>query len=224
DPGVAPFTLLRRDRVSSIKVDPLEWARYYHCYQVETWDRDVVVSVFVHVAVGRGTLYVEWTPCVLRPIRKKYREIDKMSRSPMRPVGQAVLDLLRLPVSIPGRIRHTFSFLRPLPRDRGALSADMYGVSATLRELAADRDVHNYFQLSDVDRYVKMLESRLTRAVSRTMRAAGYSAVSFDQQAATVINNSVQIGGSVGGNVVAGSGNQVDNGAAPRAATPTTTG
>ncbi|HEV2778437.1 MAG TPA: hypothetical protein VGX25_03460 [Actinophytocola sp.] len=208
-PGLAPYTLVRRERAQAIKLDPLEWARYYQCYQVETWDRDLVVSVFIHVAVGRGALYVEWTPCVLRPLKKRYREIDQLPRSPLRPAGMALLDLSRLPVSIFGRIQHTLSCIRPLPRNRGAISPDMYGVSTTLRELAADRVVHNYFQLADIDRYLKMMESRLVLAVSRMMRTAGYSPASFDQQAATVVNNSVQIGGSVGGNVVAGSGNRV---------------
>jgi hypothetical protein len=215
-PGQPPFTMIRGDRVRSIRSDPLEWARYYQCYQVETWDRDLVVTVFVHVAVGRGALYVEWTPCVLRPIKMKYQRIDQMSRSPLRPVGQALLDLFRLPTSIPGRLAHTLTFMRPLPRDKGVLSPDMYGVSSSLRELAADRRVHNYFQLADIDRYLKMLESRLTLAVSRMMRAAGYSPASFDEQAAAVVNNNIHIGGSVSGNVVAGTGNKVRSGAEPR--------
>jgi hypothetical protein len=217
EPGVAPFTMLRRERAAAIRDDPLEWARYYQCFQVETWDRDLVVTVFVHVAVGEGALYVEWTPCVLRPIRRSYRKIDEMSRSPLRPAARAVLDLLALPASVPGRLVHLLSFLRPLPQDRGVVNPGMYGSAASLRELAADRAVHNYFQLADVDRYVKMLEGRLIRAVSRMMRTAGYSPASFDAQAAAVVNNNVQIAGSVGGSVVVGSDNEVgDTAAAPR--------
>jgi hypothetical protein len=53
-----------------------------------------------------------------------------------------------------------------------------------------------------------MMESRLVLAVSRMIRAAGYSPASFDEQAATVVNNNVQIAGSVGGDVVVGSGNR----------------
>jgi hypothetical protein len=209
EPGAAPFTMLRRERATAIRDDPLEWARYYQCYQVETWDRDLVVTVFVHVAVGEGALYVEWTPCVLRPIRRSYRKIDGMSRSPLRPAARAVLDLLTLPASLPGRLVHLLSVLRPLQQDRGVVDPGMYGSAASLRELAADRNVHNYFQLADVDRYVKMLEGRLIRAVSRMMRAAGYSPASFDAQAAAVVNNNVQIAGSVGGSVVIGSDNKV---------------
>lgn len=105
---------------------------------------------------------------------------------------------------------HLLSVLRPLPQDRGVVNPGMYGSAASLRELAADPDVHNYCQLADVDRYVKMLEGRL-------IRAAGYSPASFDARAAAVVNNNVQIAGSVGGSVVIGSDNKVgDTAAAPR--------
>jgi hypothetical protein len=217
--GVAPFTLLRPERVQSIKVEPMEWARYYQCYEIETWDRDIVISVFVHVAVGANALYVEWTPCVLRPIKKKYREIDTMSRSLWRPLLSAVFDLLRLPATIPARCAHTFSFIRPV-RDRlDVVNPDSYGVAASLRELASAQRVDNYFQFSDIDRYVKIMESRLVLAVSRMMRTAGYSPASFDEQAATVFNNNVTIGGNVGGNFVAGVRNKVGDRAATAAET-----
>jgi hypothetical protein len=207
--GVAPFTLLRPERVQSIQVEPVEWARYYQCYEVETWDRDLVMSVYVHVAVGTGALYVEWTPCVLRPIKKEYRDIDTMSRSLWRPLLKAVFDLLRLPATIPARFAHTFSFIRPARQRLGVVDPDSYGVAASLRELASAPRVDNYFQFADIDRYLKMMESRLTLAVSRMMRAAGYSPASFDAQAATVVNNNVTIGGSVGGDFVAGVRNKV---------------
>lgn len=60
-----------------------------------------------------------------------------------------MLDLLTLPASLPGRLVHLLSFLRPLPQDRGVVNPGMYGAAASLRELAADRNVHNYFQLAE---------------------------------------------------------------------------
>jgi hypothetical protein len=208
-PGVAPFNLLRPGRVQSIKVEPVEWARYYQCYEVETWDRDLVLSVFVHVAVGKDALYVEWTPCVLRPIKKEYREIDTMSRSLWRPLLGAVSDLLRLPATVPARFVHTFSFIRAARQHLGVVDSASYGVATSLRQLASARRVDNYFQTADIDRYLKMMKGRLTLAVSRMMRSAGYSAASFEEQAATVVNNNINIGGSVGGNFVAGNRNKV---------------
>ena len=216
-PGVTPFSMLRPERVQSIKVEPVEWARYYQCYEVETWDRDLVMSVFVHVAVGQDALYVEWTPCVLRPIKKEYREIDTMSRSLWRPLLGAVSDLLRLPATVPARFVHTFSFIRAERQHLGVVNSTSYGVAASLRELASARRVDNYFQFADIDRYQKMMEGRLTLAVSRMMRDAGYSPASFEEQAATVVNNNVNIGGSVGGNFVAGNRNKVGDRAATEA-------
>jgi hypothetical protein len=216
--GVAPFTLLRPERVRSLKAEPLEWARYYQCYEIETWDRDIVMSVFVHVAVGTDAMYVEWTPCVLRPIKKKYREIDTMPRSLWRPLLRGVADLVRLPATIPSRFAHTFSFIRPVRQRLGVVDSNAYGVARSLRELASAQGVDNYFQFSDIDRYLKVMESRMFLAVSRMMRAAGYSPASFDEQAATVVNNNVTIGGNVGGNFVAGVRNKVGEGTKP--ATP----
>lgn len=214
--GVAPYTMLRPARVQSIKVEPVEWARYYQCYEIETWDRDLVMSVFVHVAVGTGALYVEWTPCVLRPIKREYREIDTMPRALWRPLLGAVLDLLRLPASIPARIGHTFSFIRAERRHHDVVGSNSYGVAASLRELAAARRVDNYFQFTDIDRYLKMMEGRLVLAVSRMMSDAGFSPASFDEQAATIVNSNVTIGGNVNGNFAVGNRNKVGGGQPPK--------
>jgi hypothetical protein len=50
----------------------------------------------------------------------------------------------------------------------------MYGVAHSLRELAADTDVRNYFQLVDRDRYLKVLESRCRFALFEALDEAGY--------------------------------------------------
>lgn len=202
-----PYTKLSARRVREIRDNPIEWARNYRCFRVETWDRDLVVSVYLHVALDDSTLYVEWTPCVLLPIKERFQRIDRESVSPSRPVIQALGDVLALLVATPGKLASTLSFLRPLRADPGVIDPDRYGSLRSLRELAADDGVHNYFQLADVDRYLKILESRLVIAVSKLLGDAGYVTASFESQAAAVIQNNVHIGGSVTGNVVAGTGN-----------------
>lgn len=169
DPTAVPYPLLRGQRVRELRDDPLEWARYHLRFQIETWHRDVVVSVFLHLAVCDTTLYVEWTPCVLPPVMQRYRAIDTMPDSPLLPVANAVLRFLTLPMSVPARLRAVCSVIRSrrLPHDR-------YGVAHSLRELAADTDVRNCFQLADRSRYVQVLESRLTLALAEALREAGY--------------------------------------------------
>jgi hypothetical protein len=169
DPTAVPYPLLRGQRVRELRDDPLEWARYHLRFQVETWNRDVVVSVFLHLAVCDTTLYVEWTPCVLAPVMRRYRTIDTMSDSPLLPVANAVVRFLALPMTVPARLRSMCSVIRPR-----RLSHDRYGVAHSLRELAADTDVRNCFQLADRSRYVKVLESRLTLALAEGLAEAGY--------------------------------------------------
>lgn len=190
-PAAAPYPLLRGQRVRELRDQPLEWARYYVRFQVETWERDFVVSAFLHLAVSDTTLYVEWTPCVLLPVKKEYRAIDSTPDSPLVPVARAVLRFLTLPLTVPRRLRTVCSVIRPKRRSAGALTPDMYGIAHSLRELAADTGVQNYFQLSDRGRYLKVLESRLTLALVDVLDAAGYEVAGLEQQAATVANSSV---------------------------------
>lgn len=169
-PGSAPYPLLRGQRVRELREKPLEWARYYLRFQVET--PEFVVSAYLHLAVGDATLYVEWTPCVLLPIKKEYRAIDAMPDSPLAPVAQAALRFLMLPLTIPDRLRTVCSVIRP--KRRSTLTPDMYGVTHSLRELAADTDMRSYFQLADRGRYLKVLESRLTSTLAEALTEAGY--------------------------------------------------
>lgn len=197
DLNYAPAQALPAEEVDRLRANPDEWARYYLCLQVETWDRDLVISVFIHAAMDENTLYVEWTPCVLLPIKPGYQEIDRMPRSPLRPIMNAVLETIRLPASlIPNTIR-LFSFIRPLPRDDGMVDARMYGSLRSLREMAADDDVQNYFQITDIERYLKILNSRYTLTVAKLLQESGYSTANFNQQAQSVSNKYIHIERSV---------------------------
>ena len=206
-----PSRWLPADEAARLRADPKEWARYYQCLRVETWDRELVVSVFLHLAVDHSTLYVEWTPCLLMPIQRPFRAIDNLSSSQLVPVWQGLVRLLQLPASLPSRVLHLSRWLRPLPVERGVSNPARYGSLRSIRELAADGDVHNYLQRADVDRYLKILESRFVLVISRILREFGYSSLEFDRQAAAVVTNNVFVesnfnapvvtGGRVGGNV-----------------------
>jgi hypothetical protein len=200
DPDRPPNQVMAAADAAKLRSDPEEWARYYLCVQVETWDRDLVVTVFVHVAMDETTMYVEWTPCVLMPIKEHYQEIDQLPPSLFRPIMNGVADLIRLPATILPRIGRLFSVIRPLPRQSGAIDPRMYGSRNSLREMAADDNVRNYFQLADIDRYLKILNSRFTPTVGRLMQEHGYSARGFVEQTVSINNRNVYIGGNATGN------------------------
>ncbi|WP_410627805.1 hypothetical protein [Amycolatopsis sp. cmx-8-4] len=190
-----PHTRLTEADVDRLRMEPKEWARYYLCFQVETWDRDLVLTTFLHVAVDETTLYVEWTPFMLPPIRAEYRVVDKMRPDSLRPLGQGFLAWLEMPASLPGRIANLTSWIRRPKREPGVLDPDRYGASSTLRELASVNLFTDYFQLVDIERYEKIIESRLLPAISGLLGDAGFSTAKFEEQAAVVINNDITIGG-----------------------------
>ncbi|HEX9284169.1 MAG TPA: hypothetical protein VF879_00755, partial [Nitrospirales bacterium] len=130
------------------------------------------------------------------------------------PTGRALWQLVQLPASVPRRLVKALTPIRPKP-DEQDVDPDKYGVARSLRELAQDWRIRDYLQVLDQSRYLKLTKSRLVLAVSRFMRASGYSTASFDAQATTVINKSVTIGGSVNGIVITGDDNQASSGTTP---------
>ncbi|VVJ24970.1 Uncharacterised protein [Amycolatopsis camponoti] len=190
-----PHTRLPEAEVERIRREPKEWARYYLCFQVETWDRELVLTTFLHVAVDETTLYVEWTPFMLPPIRAEYRAVDKMRQESLRPFGQGLVGWLELPASLPGRIANLASWIRQPRREAGVLDPERYGAASTLRELASANLFTDYFQLVDIERYEKIIGSRLLPTIGKLLGDAGFSTANFDEQAAVVVNNDITIGG-----------------------------
>ena len=176
---------------------PMEWMRYFRSFQVETWDRDVVVSAYLTFGLDEQMLYVEWTPCILYPIRAEHRKIDVLPEQSLRPFLEAVADLLRFPASIPKRFASAVGWMNPIRQPEGTFVAERYGASTSLRELASMNQVDNYFQLTDVERYVKVLESRLLRTLGEFLESKGISVTEFMEQAMQVTSNNVHITGPV---------------------------
>jgi phosphatidylglycerophosphate synthase len=203
-----PSYLLAAGEAEQVRRQPREWARHYLTFQVETWDRDLMMSAFLHAAVDSSTLYLEWTPYVLPPIRDEYRVVDRMTLNYLKPIRQGVLRWLKLPVTTPGRVWHAMKTIRPLPYDQNTPNPSRYGSAETLRELAAAEEVRDYFQLVDVERYEKILESRLVPAISQVLRDCGYSPAQFERQAAMVVNNEITVTGTNNAPIMTGGVNQ----------------
>jgi hypothetical protein len=206
-----PNRHLPDDVVERITEEPLEWMRYFRCFQLETWDRDLVISAYLHLGSDQRNLYLEWTPCVLLPVRPEYQEFDELPTNSWQPVTQAFGKLLRLPVTIFGRLAHAIAWIRPIPEEPGLLLPAKYGAMASLRELAASSEVEDYFQRTDLERYVKVLGTRLIRSVGEFLEDKGLATAEFMARAEQVAGNNVHIEGSVTGNVFIGNHNKTGN-------------
>ncbi|MFI6096943.1 hypothetical protein ACIA8G_15380 [Lentzea sp. NPDC051213] len=193
----SPEAAVGQSVVDDLVVRPMEWMRYFRSFQVETWDRDVVVSAYLTFGLDEEMLYAEWTPCILHPIQVRHREIDLLPEQSMRPFLEAVVDLLRFPATLPKRFATAVSWMNPIYQAEGTFVAEKYGARSSLRELATTNQVDNYFQLTDVERYIKVLESRLLRTMGEFLESKGISVTAFMEQALQVTSNNVHITGPV---------------------------
>ena len=193
----SPESAVDRSVVDGLIARPMEWMRYFRSFQVETWDRDVVVSAYLTFGLDEEMLYVEWTPCILHPIHAHHREIDVLPEQSMRPFLDAIVDLLKFPASLPKRFATAVGWMNPIHQAEGTFVAARYGASNSLRELASRSQVDNYFQLTDVERYIKVLESRLLRTLGEFLESKGISVTEFMEQAMQVTSNNVHITGPV---------------------------
>ncbi|MDQ3763722.1 MAG: hypothetical protein M3460_19535 [Actinomycetota bacterium] len=167
---------------------PHEWARYYQCFRIEAWERDLTTSCYLHAGTDQRMLFLEWTFCVLPPIRSIYRAIDRVQHPFLDPLRCSLMEWVTLPATVLRRFRSVFHRFKPLAQRDGEVVPDRYGAGKSLRELAAGVDVQTYFQDVDAERYVKILDAALFRAVGEYLEDHGYSVVEFMKMADPVIN------------------------------------
>jgi hypothetical protein len=199
-----PAHSIAPEHLAMLAEGSLEWLRYYRCYRLETWDRDVTVSAYLHLGAGERMLYLEWTPCLLRPVDDRYRQVDRVPVAPLVPLRDGLVDLLRLPYTLPGRTVRLFRRIRTARQGTGTVQADRYGTLQSLREMGAGDTFGNYFQGTDVDRYLKLLQRRLVRSVGEFLDTRKISSTSFVAQAAPVVNNNAYINGPLIGSMTGG--------------------
>ena len=157
---------------------------------MESWDRDLTVSCLFSATTDQRTLYLEWTHCVLPPIRESYREIDHVDDEGAlrRTLRSAVL----LPATAPGRLVRLCRRLVPTHRRLDEIDPDLYGAAESLRELAAETGLSEYFQRSDAELYIQVLEQAVFRGVTEFLAAKGYSVATVREVAHTTITSDDQ--------------------------------
>ncbi|WP_344421329.1 hypothetical protein [Pseudonocardia ailaonensis] len=170
---------------------PQEAARYYRCYRVESWDRELTTSSYFTAGTDSRTLYVEWTHCVLPPLREQFRSIDRHTDN--GPFTTFLETLNALPLTVPVRVVGVFRTLEPLPHDPDAIEPARYGAGRSLRELAAAQRPGVFFQEADAVRYMTILEQAFFAAVQSFLESRHYSVDDVLGAAKAKISNSITI-------------------------------
>jgi hypothetical protein len=181
-----PLQSVTPDVLADLVEHPLEWLRYFRCFQLETWNRDVTVSMYLHFGASERMLYLEWIPFVLYPIAARYRVSDHLPVEPLGPLRDALVDWLRLPGALLGRIGGLVRRIKPIRTRPGLVLPEKYGTSYGLRELGAGVGANNYFQDADVTRYLQLLTGRMIRAIGQFLEERGIEVTEFMAQAQAV--------------------------------------
>ncbi|MDL5159023.1 hypothetical protein [Actinomycetospora termitidis] len=168
--------------------DPREWARYYRCHYVESWERDLTVSCYVTLGTDGHLLYLEWVTCALNPLEAAYRTVDDPHALRSSAWREGLLDVVRFPTSLPSRLRRVFRSFRPIRTAGNRLVPAQFGARVSLRELAASGSSGDYFHRSDVQRYASLFDRTVLEAVRTYLSAHGLKIANFDAVANSVIN------------------------------------
>jgi hypothetical protein len=188
---------------------PLESARYYQCFRIESWESDIVTSCHFSTTTDGKTLYLEWTHSVLYPVKHEYRNIDHPTTAHY--ALRAVTIALTLPRYTWQRLKNVFQWFRHIPYRPGEIVPERYGSGTSLRELAADNGWHNYFQEADIVRYIRLVEQAIFRGVGDFLAERGYSVVDVLDIARTKISNTITISGGTFSGTAIGIGTTSQN-------------
>ena len=209
-----------------------------HCLRIQVtgWGADLVLSVFLHVAISGGTLYLESTTLVLPPVREAYRVADSVaeSRSSGVPSAEALTEVPSSSGGIVGA-QALGAGLKALagspasayraaraPRRKALLDAELlrsikedmtfdYGARLSLRELAAGSSYRNYFQRVDVARIRQLIDKRTLDFLAGFLSAKGLDTSELDDRRTTILNSGILMtGGYLSGTIVAGEHNTVN--------------
>ncbi|WP_126641303.1 hypothetical protein [Embleya hyalina] len=203
---------------------PVEATRRYLCVRVGTWSQEVVVSVLIRFTLDGRMLYTELHELVLPPIRPDFHVADEWLHAADAATlwgafGHGLVEAPGLMASAAGRLMRVWTSwwrragnlraahertARNLPVDRGA--------RASVRELGASANYATFFQNSDAEKYLKLIERKFTVFVLDFLQRRNVDVTEYRQRNELVLNNGIiqHVSGDLNnsGAIVAGRGNQ----------------
>lgn len=191
-----------------VMADPTGHARHYLACQIESWDGEIVTTVYVHASIKGRMLYLEFSTWALPPTRQEFHVMDQPDGvgpiAYLTTVGRAIRSLpARVGGAAPRLAMHAVHELRGMYRrpddyDSRCRGVDI-GARVSARELGAGLDIDDkgspiatatitYFQHRDVLRYAKVIERRLLASVLDFLEERRIDVSEYRQRMATILN------------------------------------
>jgi hypothetical protein len=189
--------------------------REYLCIRVGSWDEELVISMFVGFDLRGNTLYSEFHPYVLPPVRTSFHLVDRLPARltpglllrvawhvPFRLAGNGLRAVLGATARIVRRAlrRGRVADLEPVV-DNSDFRLGRYapalidrGARASVRELAATAEFHHFFQEEDQAKYIKIVERQLLRLKGEFLAEHNVDLGDHNRNETKIIDNSTNFG------------------------------
>jgi hypothetical protein len=202
-----PVTEIGADKLLELTRAPEPVNRPYQCIRLQTWDGDLVLSVFVNFTKRGTVLLAEVQHYLLAPLQPDYRQADRLASWSL---GQRLRTELRSGPSAVTRtvIRAPFRISRLMLRtglgwrtERAALHRIKtdpeynFGALTSVRELAQASHYRRYFQQVDRDLNTKFIDRQVLDTIVDFLDSHNIDTSQFQEQRSMILNNGLLVSG-----------------------------
>ena len=202
-----PVTEIGADKLLELTRSPEPLNRPYQCIRLQTWDGDLVLSVFVNFTKRGSVLLAEVQHYLLAPLQPDYRQADRLAswslgqrlRSELRSAPRAVtatmicapfrITRLVLRTGLGGRTERA-----ALRRIKGDPQYN-FGAMTSVRELAQARHYRRYFQQVDRDLNTKFIDRQVLDTIVDFLDSHNIDTSQFQEQRSMILNNGLLVSG-----------------------------
>jgi hypothetical protein len=202
-----PVTEIGADRLLELTREPEPLNRPYQCIRLQTWDGDLVLSVFVNFTKRGTVLLAEVQHYLLAPLQPEYRQADRLASWSLgqrlrTELGSAPLAVTRTMIRAPFRTAglmvrtgmgwHTErAALRRIKTD----PEYNFGAVTSVRELAQARHYRRYFQQVDRDLNTKFIDRQVLDTIVDFLDSHNIDTSQFQEQRSMILNNGLLVSG-----------------------------
>ncbi|MEU7866503.1 hypothetical protein [Dactylosporangium sp. NPDC049140] len=211
----APSAAVERSEIRKAIEGSTEYARTYLCVEKDSWQGELVVTMFLRAVLFGTDLFVEFHAYVLLPLHPAIHAADDLPATVtgrlIAVVRAAVPDTVRLVRAAPGTVatmlRWRWLVARRLVRERRRarrVSSFNYGAAGGLRALLAAKQREWLFAYEDEDMHVQAVRTRVLKVITRYVEEHGIDTSDLERQQTRITTKVFKIGDIRGRNVVIG--------------------
>jgi hypothetical protein len=202
-----PVAGISADRLAQLTREPELYNRPYQCIRLQTWEGDLVLSVFVNFTKRGTALLAEVQHFLLAPLQPEYRQADRLASWPFgkqlrTELGSVPTAITRTVIRAPFRIsrlmlrtglgwraeRATLRQIRTDPEYN-------FGAMTSVRELAQARHYRRYFQQVDRDLSTKFIDRQVLDTIVDFLDSHNIDTSQFQEQRSMILNNGLLVSG-----------------------------